>query len=163
MSLAISSEWAEFLDRLHRKPDGEPLCFYQRDLDFLYVICGNGPCSDWNRLSIGTMIFEGVDIIEKMYPEDFGLNGDNFAGLEIWGGVQDFLSHHYKFALGEKYDEFRIHHNMGMWSTQIAEVVNFLVEDKRGLAKAAWPLWQERVSRALIEHAPAVHIPLLQL
>jgi len=162
LSLIISSDFFCFLEALAKKPDGKPLCFYQSDMDFLYVICGDGPCSDWGRLSIGQMIFQGVDVIRKMWPEDC-VDSDSFAGLEIWGGVQNFLSHNYRSALKEKYAEYQQQHNAHEWKTQVSEIIDFLIADKRGLSKSIWPVWQERVRRALSEQCPEVHIPLLPL
>lgn len=161
MSLTISSQWVDFLESLLGKPNGQSLCFYQQNIDFLYVICGEGPCSDWDRLSIGKMIFAGVDIIEKMYPADFAPEDDSFAGIEIWGGVQDFLSYNYKFVLGDKYEKFCLQHNTFEWTTPVAEIIDFLVKDQRGLIKPAWSIWQDRVTRTLAKQQPAVHVPLI--
>jgi len=161
--LSVSSDFLDFLEALSKKPDGESLCFYQQDLDFLYVICGEGSCSDWNRLSIGKIIFEGVDIIEKVHPEDFTANNDSFAGLEIWGGVQNFLSHNYKRVLSDRYEKYRLQHNAHALPTPVSEIIDFLVADKRGLSRPLWSIWQERVTKALAEQSPEVHIPILHL
>jgi hypothetical protein len=161
VDLAISSEWLEFLEKLSHKKVGEPLSYYCADSDILHVICGSGPCSDWNKLCVGPMIFAGVDVIDKMYPEDFGPGDDTFAGLEIWGGVQDFLSHHYQRIAGEKYETFRLAHNLGGMETPVVEIIHLLLKDERGLVKPAWALWEDRVAQALKEQAPSVHIPLV--
>jgi hypothetical protein len=160
--LAISGEWLTFLEALSQNPPGQPFCFYQADIDFLYVIMGEGDCSDWNRLSTGQMIFQGADVIDKMWPEDHQ-NGDSFAGLELWGGVQNFLSYNYKDALGHRYERYRVNHNSLRYVTAVAEIIEFLERDSRGLATSRWQHWRPRVMKALADKNPMVHIPLLEL
>jgi hypothetical protein len=162
MKFVISGDFWDFLELLSKKKDGDPLCFYQRDIDFLYIICGEGFCSDWGRLSTGKMIFKGVDIIEKMYPEDC-VNGDTFAGLEIWGGVGNFVSHNYRNSLGHRYEAYRREHNAHRWPTAISEIIEFLENDSRGLAKPRWSEWREKVLFILSAKQPMVHIPLMPL
>lgn len=143
-------------------PREAPICVYYRQADILDVICGDPPCNSYTNVYLGGMIFKGVDILRKSYPENVR-NGDTFAGIQIWGGVQDFLSHHYQFLHGEKYGEFRARYNRKKQKTPVIEIVEALLKDPRDLALPRWEEWRERVMRALKEQKPAVHILLLPL
>jgi hypothetical protein len=163
VTLSISPEFVDFLAGLSRKQKGEPFCFYQSSIDFLIVICGDGHCSDWSRLVVGPMIFQGVDVIQKGYLEDRDPLADKFAGIKIWGGIQGFLSKNYQQFLGEKYGAYRLLHNTNERTTPIAEIINLLRQDGRYLTLPAWSDWGDRVVRALTMYRPKVHIPLISV
>ena len=140
-----------------------PFCLYWDNIDFLDVICGALPCDTTTSWHAGTMIMQGVDVLQKMYEKDFGPGGDSFAGIQFWGGVQNFVSHNYKRILSEYYEGYRLEHNAGKWNVPVSDIVHFLLEDGRGLVLPEWSKWEGRVMRALREQHPEVHIPLLQL
>ncbi|MCR4279762.1 MAG: hypothetical protein NUV78_03435 [Candidatus Zambryskibacteria bacterium] len=142
-------------------PQDAPLCFYWQEADVLDVLCGEPPCTTFTSWSAGPAIMRGIDVIQKMYEKDFASGGDSFAGIQISGGVQDFLSHNYRRILAEDYEAYRREHNAQKWAVPISEIVQFLLEDERGLVLPEWKIWQERVMKALSEQRPEVHIPLI--
>lgn len=142
------------------KPQDAPFCFYWREADILDVLCGEAPYTSFTSRSVGPAVMRGVDIIQKMYEEDFAPGGDSFAGIQISGGVQDFLSRNYRHILTEDYGAYRREHNAQEWTIPVSEIIQFLLEDERRLVLPNWWAWQERVGKALSEQRPEVHIPL---
>src|SRR3989344_1696407 len=124
-----------------------PFCLYYAEIDFLDVICGEG-CTSWTSVFMGPMLFHGVDLVRKMHPEP---DEDTFAGLQTWGGVQNFLSHNYKRILREYYEGYRLEHNSGKRNVPVSDIVHFLLEDDRGLVLPEWFKWEGRVMQALQE------------
>src|SRR3989344_538213 len=115
------------------KPRDAPFCLYWDQVDFLDVICGDSPCTSATSWYAGTMVMKGVDVLRKMHAQDFATSGDDFAGIQIWGGVQNFLSHNYKRILVEDYEGYRLEHNAGECTVPVLDIVHFLLEDDRGL------------------------------
>lgn len=143
-------------------PTEAPFYLYWAEADILEVFCGDPPCDSSTPVYMSYSILKGVSVIRKSYPEDIR-NDDSFAGLEIWGGIADFLSHLYRAKRGAEYESFRIRFNETKQEIPVKEIVEAILVDPRGLVLPRWSEWQERVMRALTQQNPMVHIPLLKL
>jgi hypothetical protein len=154
----------EILELLRNKKIADAsYCVYWEEVDFLDVVCGDSPCTTATSWYVSTTIMQVVSVLLKMHEKDFASGGDTFAGIQFWGGVQNFVSHNYKRILGEYYESYRLEHNAGEWLVSVSDIIQFMLEDGRGLILSEWSKWEERVMRALREQRPEVHIPLLDL
>ncbi len=153
MAFKIDPEFLEFLIELDKKKPGIALAHYQKSIDFLIVLMGNGDC---RKYSLNGIVLPGVDIILKL---DKDKEKDTFAGIEIWGGIQGFLSNYYKTICGNSYENFKTNHNAFERKIHIVEILTLILE--KHTPTELFERHRKRISLALREQAPMIHIPLI--
>ena len=151
--LGIHPQFLEFLQLLENKEEGVPFAYYQKSIDFLTVLYGDGDCREYVLRGI---IITGTDVLLKMWP---GENENSFAGIEIWGGIRGFLSEHHREIHKNKYGEFVRQFNAVNTKISIMEILDLMIK-KLGV-KARYAEHEVNIRKFLTEQNPMVHIPLL--
>jgi hypothetical protein len=156
MTLGIDPRFAEFLHLLSEKKPGIALAFYSESVDFLTVLMGWG---DLRNYMLGGIIMPGADVLLRWdVAEDAPLR-EKFAGLEIWGGIRGFLSHHYRKTCGDKYEDYRNSHNLNRGEFSLLEILT-LLKNEGFEANELWSRYENLIMEAIKEQQPKVHIPL---
>ncbi len=144
----IDPGFLEFLLKLENKKNGEPLIYWQSGIDFLDVFIGEGDCREY---AIGGLVCPHIDILVKRHPSD---DEDEFAGFEMWGGIQSLLHYHYKKILGDNFTEFAIRHNTLMHEYHASELLDLWLKQFPEMSKEI-----VRIKKALANQNPSIHIP----
>lgn len=150
---SIDLEFLEFRFKLRNKRVGESLVFWQKSIDFLIVIIGDGDCRKYVVSDSVRPVYPYVDLLIKKYSNK---GEDDFVGFKISGGIQNFLRHHYKKIIGKDFEEFALQHNSNHYEYHVSELLDMWTK----LYSKHIPCDIDKIKRALIHQDPSIHIPL---